>query len=72
MINDKDELFLSKLGNILLEDEKFSDDFADNDEDLKLILATCQRRKEIELKKGEYSYRVTPNRTAVDLTPDRV
>ena len=34
-INDKDDLFLSELGNILLEEEKFSDDWADrNEEDI--------------------------------------
>jgi len=35
-------------------------------------MASCERRKDIELKKGQNSYRETPSRTAVDLTPDRV
>ena len=47
-LNDKDDLFLSELGNILLEEEKFTDqwDNEQNDEDIQQILASCERKKE--------------------------
>ena len=46
-LNDKDDLFLSELGNILLEEEKFTDQWEDqNDEDIAQILASCERKKE--------------------------
>lgn len=67
-LNDKDDLFLSELGNILLEEEKFSDNWQDNnDEDIQQILASCERKKE-PLKK-QNSFHGSPSRSK-NLTPN--
>ena len=50
-MNDKDDLFLSELGNILLEEEKLTDQWEDqNDEDIQQILASCEKKRQ-SLKK---------------------
>lgn len=68
-LNDKDDLFLSELGNILLEEEKLSDQWEDHngDEDIKMILASCEKNEEGKGKK-QNSQRGSPNMKVVDIS----
>ena len=73
-LNDKDDLFLSELGNILLEEEKLTDQWMpdqNNDDDIHSILASCERKKEQPLKK-QNSIQSSPNVNNGGLSSERL